>query len=251
MNLRARFTTVLWACLAWMASASPSLAEPVTHPVRAHADGRATDPVTDVSAATPATGAELQSRPDFSGHWVFNAKLSDDPQEKVKQAMKAMRQAQGGGRGMGGGSGKKGRGNKAGGGRGSAGGPGGRSEMPYGELSELTATPARLEIIHADPSLLITDENDRRRQLYTDFRGASVSISEPPQQRVAVAGWEDSVLVVETTTNGGTRLTQRYQIDAGTGQLMISAAANLSEQQPLAYRLVYDRLTPATDAASR
>lgn len=118
-------------------------------------------------------------------------------------------------------------------------------------MSELTATPARLEITHADPSLLITDEDGQHRQLYTDFRGASVSISEPQQQRVAVAGWEGTVLVVETTINGGTRLIKRYQIDAETGQLMVAVAANLAEQQPVVYRLVYDRLVPATDAVSR
>lgn len=254
MRLNVRFSTALWIGLAWVGSAGPLLAEPVTDPVRAHADGSATDPATGVSAAPLTPSEERQARPDFSGHWVFNAKASDDPQEKVKEAMKAMQQAQGGGRGMGGGSGRQGRGGGMGGGRqghGSPGGMGGRSEMPAGEMSALTATPERLDITHEDPMLLIADGNDQHRKIFTDFRGASVSISDGPQQRVAVAGWEGAMLVAETTMNGGTKLIQRYQIDAETGQLMISSAAQLSGLQEVAFRLVYDRIKPGMDAESR
>src|SRR5574340_138944 len=98
MNLCARFIPLLWVCLALAASTRPSLAESVTDPALTQTG--ATGSITDVSAVTPMPGTGLQSRPDFSGHWGFNAKLSDDPQEKVRQAMKAMQRAQGGGRGM-------------------------------------------------------------------------------------------------------------------------------------------------------
>ena len=128
---------------------------------------------------------------------------------------------------------------------------GGHSEMSPGKMPELTATPERLDITHEDPMLLIADENDQRRRIFTDFRGASVSVSSGLQQRVAVAGWEDDTLVVETTMDGGTRLTQSYQIDAETGQLLISAAARLAERQPVSFRLVYDRMKPQTDTGIR
>lgn len=230
MSVNVRFCMALWIGLALAGCAS-------------HA------PVTDVSVAPLTLDTEPQARPDFSGHWVFNAKASDDPQEKVKEAMKAMQQAKGGGSGMGGGSG--GQGSGMGKGRESSGGMGGRNKMPAGEMPELTATPARLDISHEDPILLIADENDRQQRLFTDFRGASVSISSSVQQRVAVAGWEGAVLVVETTMTGGTRLIQRYQIDSETGRLMMSATANLAEKQPVSYRLVYDLLKPGTDVGSR
>lgn len=246
MSINVCVSAALWIGLASVGSANPSLAEPVTDPVRAHADGSAMNPVTDVSAAPLTPSEEQQARPDFSGHWVFNAKASDDPQEKVKEAMKAMRQAPGAGRGMDGGSGRHGRGGMGGGhqGHASLGGMGGRSEMLAREMSGLTATPKRLDITHEDPMLLIADENDLHRRIFTDFRGASVSISSSVQQRVAVAGWEGAMLVVETTINGGAKLIQRYQIDAETGQLMISLAAQLSGLQEVAFRLVYDRIKP-------
>lgn len=50
---------------------------------------------------------------------------------------------------------------------------------------------------------------------------------------------------------GGSKLVQKYQIDASTGQPLIVIAANLPESQVVSYRLVYDRLNPTADAGSR
>lgn len=262
MNLNVRIATVLWAGLAL---AARSVAGNV-----------------DVSAAQVAPDAEspsspdffghwalyrqlanrhvpaLQSRPDFSGLWILNAKASDDPREKAKETMQAMKRAKGGGRGMGGGSGGRGRGGGMGGGRGgghlgrgSSEGMDAGGEMPSREISALIATAEKLDIAHEDPTLLVTDENDQRQRLFTDFRGVSVSASGGAQQRVAVAGWEGAALVVETALNNGSRLIQQYRIDAETGQLVISAAVDLPGMQAVSYRLVYDRLKLATNAGSQ
>jgi hypothetical protein len=195
-------------------------------------------------AARTIRDAGSPPRPDFSGNWILNAKASDDPREKAKEAVQASRQARGGGRGMGGGSGGMGRGGGMGGGgqgRGGAGGMGGG--LSSGELSALLAPAQELHITHEDPMLLIADENDQRQRLVTDFRGASVSASGGLQQRIATAGWEGAALVVETTTLGK-RLVQSYHIDDRTGQLVISSVAQVSEVQSVSYRLVYDRLKP-------
>ena len=248
-----RFSTVFWIGLALGSSASVATAQ-VTDPVPAQAVTLAADPLPDGPPASLIQRTDPQSRPDFSGHWVFNAKASDDPQEKLKEAMKAMQQAGGGGRGMGGGSGGHGRGGGKSGGRqghGAAGGMGGRSEMPSGKMPELTATPERLDLTHEDPMLLIADENDRHQRLFTDFRGGSVSASGGDQPQAAVAGWEGDVLVVESRMNHGSRLVQQYRIDAETGRLMISSAVGLPNLQEASFRLVYDRLTPGTHAGNR
>lgn len=99
--------------------------------------------------------------------------------------------------------------------------------------------------------LLIADENDRRQRLFTDFRGASVSVSDNSQQRVAVAGWESGALVVESRMNHGSKLVRQYQIDAETDQLIILSTVELPALQEVAFRLVYDRLKPGTDAGHR
>lgn len=105
---------------------------------------------------------------------------------------------------MGGSSGGKGRGGGMGGGMGRCGGMGrggmggmtGGGGLSSSELSALLAPAQELHIIHQDPMLLIADENDQRRRLFTDFRGASVSASGGLQQRLSVAGWEGTVLMV-------------------------------------------------------
>jgi hypothetical protein len=245
MNRHARFTAALWMCLTLAASASPSLASPDADPAQAHAGGSATGSITDVSASPPTPVAKQQSRPDFSGHWALDAKASDDPQERVKQAMK---QARIGGQGMrgGGGMGGGGRGGKRQG-RGSQEGMGG-SEMPFDDRAALVATAKTLDITHQDPMLLVVDENDRHQRLFTDFRGVSVSASGGAQPQAAVAGWEGDVLVVESRMSHGARLVQQYRIDAETGRLIISSAAELPNRQEVTFLLVYDRLKPRPDA---
>ena len=280
---KARIATAIWIGLALSASVCPSLAS-FAEPPQAHTDGSVTSTVAgtahgnaDVSAAQVSCDAESQwgpnfsdhwalyqrlaerrvpessSRPDFSGHWVLNVKASDDPLEKAKEAMQASRQAMGSGSGGmgrdGGMGGGKGRGGGMGGGRQGRGGMGGMGEgggLSSGELSALLSPAQELHITHQDPILLIADEHDRRQRLFTDFRGASVSANGGLQQRVAVAGWEGAVLVAETTMLGK-KLVQDYQIDRGTGQLVISFVAQVSVAQPVSYRLVYDRLGPEAE----
>lgn len=191
---------------------------------------------------------ESLSKPDFSGHWVLNPEASDDPIEKAKEAIQASRQAMDGarGRGPGGGmGGGKGRGGGMAGGRQDRGGIGGMAASggpSSAELSALLSPSQELHITHEDPMLLIADEYDRRQRLFTDFRGASVSANGGLQQRVAVAGWEGAALVVEAMMLGK-KLAQSYQIDSGTGQLVISSVAQVSVAPPVSYRLVYDRMT--------
>jgi hypothetical protein len=136
-------------------------------------------------------------------------------------------------------------------GRGSQEGMGGRSEMPFDDRAALVATAKTLDITHEDPMLLIVDENDRHQRLFTDFRGISVSASGGAQPQAAVAGWEGDVLVVESRMNHGSRLVQQYRIDAETGRLVISSAAELPNRQEATFYLVYDRLTPGTDTGNR
>lgn len=188
-----------------------------------------------------------QLRPNFSGDWQFNAKASDDPREKLREAIQASLLAGGGGMGragMGRGGGGKGRGSGAGapgaGGRGAVGGS-------VADLSTQLMPAQALHITHEDPLLLIADGNERPQRLFTDFRGGSVSANGGLEQRVSVAGWEGSALVVETTMLGK-KLVQQYEIDRVRGQLIVMMQARVSTAPPVSYRLVYD---PVKADASR
>ncbi len=189
------------------------------------------------------------THPDFSGHWTLDVAASDDPQERLKAAARSMRQDSGGGRGMGGGSGRPGGRGGKGGGQGSQGGPGGmgaRGGMTSADMAALASKPERLDITHDEPLLVITDEHDQSQRLYTDFRGASVSASNPAPQRVAVAGWEGNDLVVEMHAGGGGRLIRSYHLDREAGRLMVSTTVDHPEMNAVTYRLVYDRKRPST-----
>ena len=116
------------------------------------------------------------------------------------------------------------------------------------EIAELVAVPKRLDITHDDPLLVLADEHDRQQRLFTDFRGASVSVSEGPQ-RVAVAGWEGPVLVVESRLSEGSKWIRQYRLDAETDRLMVSTAAELRGAQ-VVFVTAYDRHGPAAAVAS-
>ncbi len=187
---------------------------------------------------------DSSARPNFTGDWILNIKVSDDPLEKAREAIRASRQSRGGGS-----SGMIGRGGGKGGGmvRGGMGSRGqghqgmyGSGTLSSGELPALFVPAHELHIKHKEPLLQITNENDQRERIFTDFRGGSISTNGGMQQRVSVAGWEGAVLVVETTMLEK-KLTQSYQINEETGQLVISSSALVSATQPVSYRLVYDR----------
>lgn len=195
--------------------------------------------IIDVPAALAPPVMRPQARPDFSGHWTLDVGASDDPQERIKQAMRpSAGDAPGmrGGGGMGRGGGMGGKRQK----RGSQQGMGGRSEVPFEDRAELAAFAKTLDITHEEPMLLIADENGRHQRLFTDFRGVSVSASAAERQ-AALAGWEGDVLVVESRMNHGSRRVQQYRIDVETGRLMISSRAELPNLQEVSFRLVYDR----------
>lgn len=274
MNLKKRLASVLWL---GFATALGAMAAPPS-PAQGHVDGAVTSLAMgkaqmgeDESAAQAIHDAESQCgsagaahwalyqrlgdrsapasppRPDFSGDWILNAQASDDPREKAREAMQASRRVRPGGRGMGGGPEGMTRGGGMGGGRqGRGGGMSGGGSLSTGELSTLLPPAQELHVSHQEPMLLIADENDRCQRLFTDFRGASVSASGGLQQQVAVAGWEGEALVVETTMLGK-KMTQNYQIDSGTGRLVIFTVAQVSEGPKISYRLVYDRLKPDPD----
>lgn len=210
-------------------------------------DEPAASSVAQVAPASAGSGTVVAAshvKEDFSGSWLLDSDASDDPQEQMRDAMKSMMRAGGGGRGMGGGSPGQGRGGGMGGGqrgRGAAGGMDSRGQRTQVEISALAAASPSLVITHEDPMLLIVSEGNRNQRLYTDFRGASVSANGGLDQRVTVAGWEGAVLVVETTTNGGLRLVQRYQLDAATGRLVVASAIHVPEVKPVSFRLVYSR----------
>jgi len=149
----------------------------------------------DRASAAPGHGAAIATKADLSGVWVLDPKLSDE----VPSALEAIRHRRSalfsgperteGGDGL------------------SIGGAGSGPDRAV----RYHLSARRLEIVHREPSLMITPDNGRPRRLYTDNRGASVSARGGVGQQVAIAGWEGDVLVVETAL-GNDRILDRYRL---------------------------------------
>ncbi|MEN8179559.1 MAG: hypothetical protein ABFS39_13210 [Pseudomonadota bacterium] len=207
-------------------------------------------PVTHTSKRQTEPANGLPVRPDLSGLWTLNREMSDNPREKIKEATQQARSAS---RGQGHSRGGMGRGGQRSGGMGGRpssarmvgrgrGRPGGES-MSQG-LRALLNGPETMELTHEEPMLLIVTDDGKRQRVFTDMRGASVSAMGGMDQNVTIAGWEQDVLVIETTTSLHPRLIQEFKLDADTHRLLVRTIV-----QPLwlAEKIIINRLYEAAE----
>ncbi|MGC1830648.1 MAG: hypothetical protein WA663_09605 [Candidatus Acidiferrales bacterium] len=199
------------------------------------------------------------ARPNLAGTWALNKDQSDDPRQKMREAMAGGEGGQGeghggwGGGGNGGGGGGWGGGGNGGGGGYGGGGYGGngggrgrgQGEGMLNELSQLT-------IEQTNTSAKVTGSSGRVLALYSASSaatpastqgGSSTSSSSsggeddyaPP-----AAQWQGSQLVAVAERHGGTN-TQTYELSPDGKQLFVTTKME-SERftQPVVFRLVYD-----------
>ncbi|MCW9025088.1 MAG: hypothetical protein OQK73_10460 [Gammaproteobacteria bacterium] len=195
-------------------------------------------------ALDPVTQADNTqiARPVLSGKWVLNKELSDSLQDKIKESMqqagntrgdKSMRGGHGGqGGGRGGMNKERSKDkNKANSNR--------KKSMPQSLLALLT-TSEMLELKHDEPVLTIITNDSNKQRIYTDFRGASISVSGGASQKVVTGGWERNVLVVETTVESGSFI-QRYKLHPESRQLWVNALIlSPSLPKPVQVNRVYE-----------
>jgi hypothetical protein len=199
-------------------------------------------------AAGPARAA---GRPDFSGTWRIDHKLSDDPQQKIHEAMGSR---SGGGRGgAGGGFGGRGGGfGGRGGGRGGGGGGfggrggggfGGRGERGEGDsgggaagFRRLGADFEVLQIAQGEPQVVIISADDGRRVLYADGR----KVGDETSSIQTHAEWQGDHLVVRTESGRGATMTETYGFDPDGRQLVYTARMDGGRMPAIEIRRVYD-----------
>ena len=197
---------------------------------------------TDPAAQPSSQPAPTSGRPDLTGVWVLNQKLSEDPWEKLEQA----RDRDWLSHGLSGGWGGRQPTAEVTGVRG--GGPGKRNR-DIEEVRPLWNAPRRLRLSHRDPLLEIQIDDRRTRRVYTDNRGVSVSASGASQDEVSTAGWEKDVLVVETTTDAGTQVVEHYRLSEDGQRLLVTKELlTLQDSEPVTVETVYDRRPGGSDA---
>lgn len=195
------------------------------------------------------------ARPDLSGSWRLNREMSDDPRKKIQEAMQRVRSAN---RGKGAGRGGMGRGGQRGGGMGgrpSGARTGGRDrgrperESTFQELKALLNGSETLELTHKEPMLLIVTDGGKRQRVFTDMRGGSVSAMGSMDQSVTIAGWEQDILIIETTNDPHPRLVQEFKLDANTHRLLVSTVVRLPwSSETVSINRVYEAADVQTNA---
>ncbi len=160
-----------------------------------------------------ARGDAMAEQPNFTGTWRLNRKLSDDPQEKLKEAI-----------------GRKGdRLGKIMGGR-----------AAQDRMKDNASMAEVLKITHNDPEFQVSGNNNLTRRIFTD--GRKVDNTTPKGESIeTTARWQGSQLVVVTQRANGGKLTQTYSLDRGGRRMIVlTQIAGQRLDRPIELRFVYD-----------
>jgi len=196
-------------------------------------------PAPQVAAQPPA------AKPNLAGTWALNKDQSDDPRQKMREAM--------GGGGYGGrggwGGGGNGGGWGAGGGRRGGGGEG-RGEDMMKELSQLT-------IVQTDATTRVTGSSGRVLALYSassasnQGRASPASSANSDENTPPAGDWEGSQFVVVNERRRGTS-TQTYELSPNGKHLFLTTKVDSPRfSQPVTFRLVYDPVKSSTRSSSQ
>jgi hypothetical protein len=198
----------------------------------AKAIGQTEGPITAPStqSAPPSaqqTPAPSDTRPNLAGKWTLNKDQSDDPREKMREAMgNASDRRDGRQRGAGGGFGTGGWGQRR---------PRDPNRTGLGDLSELT-------VEQSEKMAKVSGVSGRIVALYqasnlTNDQTSRGGTSAPP-----AAEWRGNQLVVTTEGRRGAKTTQTFSLSPDGGQLYLTIRSeNPRFQEPLTIRFVYDR----------
>lgn len=187
-------------------------------------------------------------RPDFSGTWKLNEELSENPWDKIIEAMPERPPGSGrggfggpgGGRGRGGGRGGDGRGG-FGGGRGRGpGGDGDRGQRMRDRMRSLIEGASLLTIEHQDPRLTIRGAGNNERTLFTDGRDAGFQFASDLWE--AKAKWKKGrKVVLKAKSARGRKLSETIEFSEGDSRLMITIKMDGGGRMPsFEFVRVYD-----------
>jgi hypothetical protein len=173
---------------------------------------------------------------NLSGTWKLNKDLSDDPQQKMKDA-----RSESGGGGHSGGRHGGGMGRGSGGHSGSSGsGSGDDGQRP---LEDMATALQQLKIDHQDPTLTIEDGLGRQHHLFTDGRKIEEERSYGGTTQIH-AVWKDGRIVVTTQSEKGPKITETYAVAADGSQLTVTSKIEMRRGGSVEIRRVYDSFKP-------
>ncbi len=165
-------------------------------------------------------------RPDYSGNWQINLKLSDDTDKRVEESIRAA-----GGRPDSGGKRGKGR---------YKGGP------PEQALYDHISYDETLMFEQNEPAFRLIYADGFERVFYSDNRKRVVSASGTAtfdKQDFSFASWDGDKLLVESRPRDGGWINETFEILTVSGQLRVTLELKPSSfGEPINIVRIYDRL---------
>lgn len=186
------------------------------------------------------TSSNSAAKPNINGTWTLNKDQSDDPRQKMQQAM-------GGSAGSGNGGGAW----QGGGGRGRGGGGQGGAGGMMADFNQLTITQRDASVKIAGASgRVLTQTSDN---VSPNSPSASQSGSDNgPQFSPAVAQWQGSQLVSVMEGRRGGKTTRTYQLSSDGKQLIVTTKIeNERLNSPVTFRQVYDPASTGSQQSSQ
>lgn len=181
------------------------------------------------SQAAAQNTAQSNAKPNLGGTWKLNKDQSDDPRQKMQDAMGGAGGQGGGARGGGGanrepGAGRPGRG-------------GGGMMAEWNQLT-IDQTDAGVKVNGASGRLLATtDAQSSQPKSDNDNNGGMGERRFQP----SVATWQGSQLVAKSQGFGGGTVTRTFELSPDGKQLFVTTKMeNERLSQPVTYKLVYD-----------
>lgn len=167
------------------------------------------------------------AKPNLVGTWTFNQKQSDDPRQKMQEAMNANGNQSGSSDTNPGRTGRR---------RGRGGRGGGMMMRQFSQLT-ITQTDKGLNVAGATGRLIATTEpqsNDQNAQDNQDNGGGMM------RMRPAEAKWQGGQLVATSDMFGNT-ITRTFELSPDGKQLYMTTKMESQRfSQPVSYRFVYD-----------
>jgi hypothetical protein len=178
-----------------------------------------------------------ETRTSIFGLWKLNRDESDDPRKKMEDA----RRNSGAGRGGGGVS----IGGFPIGGHG--GNRGGESDVDRERMQSAIAPANSLTLAQKsakDPEVDLTDEQNRKRALFTDGRKLQKSDSKDDSYQEIAAHWDGSRVVTDEKSPGGGKMSRTFELSYDGTQLFETLRLTTGRSNtPLDVRYVYDAVS--------
>lgn len=198
-------------------------------PNSANANGPTKSSVSNHVQAAAQSAAQSSAKPNLAGTWKLNKDQSDDPRQKMQEAMGA---ASGQGEAGGGGGGAR---RQPGTGRpGRGAGPGGGMMAEWSQLT-IAQTDVGVKVTGGSGRVLATSQAESKQD-NDDNDGNGERRFQP-----AVAKWQGSQLVAKSQGFGGGTTTRTFELSPDGKQLYVTTKMESERlNEPVTYKLVYD-----------